>query len=365
MTLDQDLRARIRADGPLPLDAFMAEAVAAYYARGTAFGRAGDFTTAPEVCQVFGEILGLWAVVVWQSMGQPAPLRLVELGPGRGTLMRDALRAARAVSPFLAAADVHLVERSPALRQAQKEAIAAEDPDRPVTWHDALSEVPDGPAIILGNEFLDALPIRQMEHTPDGWHWRAVDLDETTGTFTFVAGAPASATEIAALGPAFADAPVGSIAELSPAVQAAGADIAGRVATQGGAALLIDYGYAESIAGDSLQAVKAHQTVSPLTEPGGVDLTAHVDFARLAEAARAAGAAVHGPVGQGRFLSALGAEQRGRALIQAARPEQAMLIDSGVRRLIHPSEMGTLFKGIAFTHPQLPLPPGFEGRSRP
>lgn len=364
MSLEERLRARIAADGPLPVEVFMAEAVDAYYAQGTAFGRQGDFTTAPEISQVFGEILGLWAVIVWQSMGMPSPFRLVELGPGRGSLMADALRAARAVPAFAAAADLHLVERSPALRAAQKQAIAAVDADRPVAWHDSLAEVPDGAAIILGNEFLDALPIAQMERTPDGWHWRAVGLDDDGG-FTFVAGRRASDDDVAALGPAFADAPIGAIAEASPAVQAMVAEIAGRVANHGGAALLVDYGYADSAPGDTLQAVKAHQPVPPLAEPGRVDLTAHVDFARVAAAARAAGAAVHGPRPQGRLLAALGAEQRARALMKRARPEQAVLIDSGVRRLIHPAEMGTLFKGIAITHPSLPLPPGFEGSSRP
>lgn len=363
MSFAESLRARIKAEGALPLDVFMAEAVDAYYARGTAFGRAGDFTTAPEICQVFGEILGLWSVIVWQSMGQPSPVRLVELGPGRGTLMADALRAAGAAPAFLASADVHLIERSPALRDAQKAAIAAVDADRRVTWHDALAELPDGPAIILGNEFLDALPIRQAERTADGWHWRHVGVDQDG--FVFAAGPLLSTAEIAALGRAADNAPIGTLVEVSPAVQAVGAEIAARVAGQGGAALLIDYGPAESGPGESLQAVRKHHPVPALTDPGTVDLTAHVDFARLAEAARAAGAAVHGPLTQGRFLAALGAEQRARALMRAARPEQAIQIDTGVRRLIHPAEMGTLFKSIAVAHPQLPLPPGFEGRSRP
>ncbi len=363
-SLEETLKARVAADGPIPLDAFMAEAVAAYYARGTAFGRRGDFTTAPEVCQVFGELIGLWAVVVWQSMGQPSPVRLVEVGPGRGTLMADALRAARAVPAFGMAADLRLVERSPALRALQKEAVAAVAPDRRVTWHDSIGDIPDGPMILIANEFLDALPIRQMERTPDGWHWRTVGLD-ADGALCFLAGERATDAEVAALGPAFAEAPVGAIAEVSPAVQETAAAIAARVAGQGGAALLIDYGYAESAPGDTLQALRAHQPVPPLTAPGAVDLTAHVDFARLAEAARAAGAAVHGPRAQGRLLTALGAEQRGRALLASAAPEQAILLDSGVRRLIHPAEMGTLFKGIALTHPSLPQPPGFEGPSRP
>lgn len=351
------LRRRIEAEGPLPLDTFMGEAVTAYYAGGDAFGAAGDFTTAPEICQVFGELIGLWAAIVWQSLGSPASVRLVELGPGRGTLMADALRAAAAVPAFIAAADIHLVETSPSLRLAQRAALA----DRPVTWHDDIATLPDGPAIIIANEFFDALPILQMERTPDGWHQRTVDWDRDTAGFVFATGPAVPEDEIAALGPAFADAPPGSLAERCPVGEHIAAALAARLADQGGAALLIDYGYAESAPGDSLQALRKHTFASPLETPGAVDLTAHVDFGRLCSAAREKGAATFGPVGQGRFLASLGVEQRASTLMKKASPEQAFHISSGVHRLIHPSEMGTLFKVAVIAHPALAPAPGFEG----
>lgn len=355
--IEEALRRRIQAEGPLPLTDFMGAAVAAYYARGDVFGVHGDFTTAPEICQVFGEIIGLWAVVVWQQMGCPNPVRVVELGPGRGTLMKDALRAASAVPAFTAAADVHMVERSEALRARQRDTLAP----RPVTWHDDLAEVPAGPMLLIANEFFDALPIRQLERTPDGWHHRVVTLDESEA-FVFAAGPRATAEEIAALGPAFTNAKPGTIAERSPACEAVAATVARRVARDGGAALLIDYGYAESAPGDSLQALRAHQFHPPLESPGTVDLTAHVDFARLAAAAQKSGAKTYGPVSQGRFLSSLGAEMRAKSLILKAAPKQAVQLSSGLHRLIHPAEMGTLFKVLAVADPALPPPPGFEGR---
>ncbi|MGC2857270.1 class I SAM-dependent methyltransferase [Novispirillum sp. DQ9] len=359
-SLEDRLRARIEADGPLPLEAFMGAAVDAYYAQGDVFGQRGDFTTAPEICQVFGEIIGLWAVVAWQSMGCHAPLRLVELGPGRGTLMKDALRAAAAVPAFAAAVEVHLVERSDALRARQREALAG----RMVRWHDDLAEVPAGPLLVIANEFFDALPITQLERTPDGWHHRLVGLDDADA-FVFVAGPRATEAEIAALGPAFADCAPGAIAERSPASEAVAAALGRRLAADGGAALIIDYGYAESAPGDTLQALRRHAFHPPLESPGEVDLTAHVDFARLAEAARQAGATAFGPVGQGRFLSGLGAEIRAKSLIKKARPEQAVQISSGLHRLIHPAEMGTLFKVLALAGPDQPPLPGFEGPSSP
>lgn len=354
--LEQRLRARIESEGPLPLDVFMGAAVEAYYARGDVFGAKGDFTTAPEICQVFGEIIGLWAVIAWQQMGSPNPVRLVELGPGRGTLMKDALRAAKAVPAFLAAADVHMIERSTALRARQRESLG----DRPAQWHEDISEVPAGPLLVIANEFFDALPIVQFERTPDGWYRRHVGLADDGG-FRFVLGPAASEEEIAGLGPAFADAAPGAIAERSPASEAVAAALARRLATDGGAALIIDYGYTQSAPGDTLQALKGHTFHPPLDAPGTVDLTAHVDFARLAEAAKKAGSTAFEPVPQGRFLSSLGAEMRAKSLILKAQPEQAVQISSGLHRLIHPAEMGTLFKVLALAHPALPPLPGFEG----
>lgn len=358
-TLSATFRERIKAEGPIPLADFMGAAAAAYYARGTAFGADGDFTTAPEISQVFGEILGLWMAITWQSMGQPAPLRLIELGPGRGTLMADAVRASAAIPACSAALDIHLVETSPALRDRQRAALG----DRPVTWHDDLSTLPDGPAIVFANEFFDALPIIQLERTPDGWHHRAVDWDEATAAFVFCAGSPASAEDIAALGPAFADADVGTIAERSPATESVVRQLAAHLASNGGAALIIDYGYAKSAPGDTLQALRHHAFAPPLESPGEVDLTAHVDFERLLAAATDSGARTYGPLGQGRFLATLGAEARANALMKKATPEQALQISSGVHRLIHPTEMGTLFKVAAIAHPALTPPPGFEGAS--
>lgn len=325
----------------MPLDAFMAAAVEAYYARGVAFGAAGDFITAPEISQVFGEILGLWSAVVWQSLGAPAPVRLVELGPGRGTLMADALRAARSALPaFTAALDLHLVEGSLALREQQRAAIGP----RPVTWHDGIDSLPAGPMILLANEFLDALPIVQDVRMAGGWQERRIVTDGDGG-FRFEDGVTAPE----------------DIRERSPAIDAVITALAARLLRDGGAALFIDYGYSETAPGDTLQALRRHAFVPPLEAPGEVDLTAHVDFAAVRRAAEAAGATVYGPIPQGLFLASLGIEQRAAALIRRATPAQAAALDNGVRRLLHASEMGTLFKVLAIAGPATPPPPGFEG----
>lgn len=358
--LADHLRQRIAEDGPIPLSDFIAAAARTYYAQGRAFGQDGDFITAPEICQVFGELIGLWMVVVWQQMGQPHPVRVVELGPGRGVLMADALRAAAKVPAFAAAVDLHLVEQSQALRDEQKSRLATLSVPPRCHWHDDLSTLPDGPSLVIGNEFIDALPIEQLERIGPHWHLRSVTWSDTDQSFAFTPGPVADTALTDTLGPAFADAPHGTLAELCPAGQAVAATLAERVSTQGGAALLIDYGYATSAPGDSLQALRHHQPVAPLQTPGAVDVTAHVDFSRLATAASAAGARVWGPLEQGRFLGALGAEHRARALMQRATPAQAAQISSGVHRLIHPRKMGTLFKVIVLADPALPCPPGFE-----
>jgi SAM-dependent MidA family methyltransferase len=321
------------------LDAFMARATAAYYARGNVFGTAGDFTTAPDISQAFGECLGLWAAVTWQAMGAPRPLHLIELGPGRGTLMADAWRAIREAMPELASAlSVHLVESSPALRALQ----AARLPE--AERHESLATLPDGPAILLANEFFDALPIRQFLRGRDGWMERHV-----------LAGRFVTQPSPLDLGPA----PEGEIRERGEAREALAAALAKRVASQGGAALILDYGPAESGPGDTLQAMRAHAAADPLAEPGQVDLTAHVDFAALATAARAAGAAAHGPIPMGLFLQRLGLMTRSAMLAQAA-PAQASLLLSGAARLVAPEGMGRLFKALCLCHPDLPRPAGFE-----
>lgn len=322
------------------LDAFMARANAAYYAERDPYA---DFTTSPEITQVFGEVVGLWAAVTWEAMGRPDPVLLVECGPGRGTLMADALRAAAGVAaPFRAALRVHLVETSPRLRAQQ----AARLPG--AIWHDALADVPPGPMILLANEFLDALPIRQFVRRGAGWAERLVDGGELVEQ-------PAAAPDLDA-----ARAEEGAVMELCEPARAVAGHVASRVARDGGAALFLDYGPAESAPGDSLQALRDGHPASPFGEPGTADLTAHVDFAALARAAQPAGAAVHGPVPQGVFLTRLGLFQRTGRLARTQSPQRAAALVQAAQRLAEPDRMGRLFKAMAVCHPALPCPAGFE-----
>jgi len=329
---------------PERLDRFMARAAAAYYAARDPFGAKGDFTTSPEISQAFGECLGLWAAVAWQQMGRPDPVLLVELGPGRGTLMADALRAVTGVMPaFRAALRLHLVEQSPALRAVQAAALR----DAAPTWHDGIDSLPPGPALILANEFLDALPIRQFVRRGDDWRERFVQA----GAFVEATAEPAP--------PLPTEAPEGAVQEICEPARALAAALGARLASQGGAALFIDYGPARSGFGESLQALSAHRAADPLASPGSVDITAHVDFQAVAEAGRAAGAAVQGPVPQGLFLQALGLVTRAAMLARAA-PAQAGHQLSAAQRLVAPEGMGRLFKALALCHPALPPLPGFE-----
>jgi SAM-dependent MidA family methyltransferase len=315
------------------LDVFMARAAAAYYAQRAGLGR--DFTTAPEMSQAFGECLGLWSAVTWQAMGAPPRVIWAELGPGRGTLMADARRAVREVMPgFAAAAELHLVEASPRLRAEQAHRL-------PATWHDRAEEIPDGPLILLANEFFDALPIRQFVKRAEGWRERWV----AEGAFV---EQPCDHIE---------DAPEGSIRERCEAAEALVGWLAQRVARDGGAALILDYGPAESGFGDTLQALRDNARADPLASPGEADLTAHVDFGALARAA--SGAAVHGPLPMGLFLQRLGLMARSAMLARAA-PAQAGSILAAAQRLVAPEGMGRLFKAMALAHPALPTPAGFE-----
>ena len=319
------------------LDAFMARANTAYYAAQDPFA---DFTTAPEISQVFGELLGLWAAMQWQAMGAPSPVILAEAGPGRGTLMADALRAIRRMVPdFAAALQLHLVENSPRLRTVQ----AAKLPG--ATWHDTLDTLPPGPLLLLANEFLDALPIRQFVRRGSGWAERYV----ADGAFT---EQPAAALDRAA--------DDGEVVEVDEVAITLTTALAERIAAQGGAALFIDYGPATSAPGDSLQALRGGTAANPLADPGSADLTAHVDFAALAQAARSVGAAVHGPLPQGLFLARLGLFQRTGALARTQQPATASRLLESAKRLAEPDQMGRLFKVLAVCHPALPLPAGFS-----
>lgn len=343
------LRARIAQDGPLPVDQYMRACLEhpryGYWQRAATIGAGGDFVTAPEISQVFGELIGLWSAVVWQGMGRPSPLRLVELGPGRGTLMRDAWRAARAMPQFLDAATIHLIEVSASLRAAQEQTLAALDTR--ATWHRALDQVPPGAAIVVANEFLDALPIRQLVYHGDAWHERVIDVSPES-SLQFAVG---PRVEFSGTAPEN-----GAIVE----VRAGKDELLRALALRAEPcmALFIDYGPAEPSIGDTLQAVRRHAYADPLVEPGTADLTAHVQFAALAAKAHATGLATYGPITQAEFLGRIGIVERAQRLM-AANPERAGEIETAVQRLISPAGMGGLFKAMAVGSRHLPPPPPF------
>jgi SAM-dependent MidA family methyltransferase len=331
----------IESEGPISVAQYMAQANAHYYATRDPIGVAGDFTTAPEISQMFGELVGAWLSDMWIRAGSPAPVYYVELGPGRGTLALDSLRvmAAAGLDP-----PVHLVETSPVLREAQ----AARLPR--ARWHDDPDTLPEhGPLLIVANEFFDALPVRQLVRTDDGW--RELMVTFADGAFRRVPGPIRP-------GPA-ADAPPGTIVETCPAAAAIAGGLARRIAAQGGAALIVDYGPLRSGTGDTLQAVSAHGFADPWAGPGERDLTAHVDFEALGEAARREGVRTSGPTSQGEWLVSMGLDLRVRALARSA-PERAGEIRAARDRLAAPDRMGDLFKVIALTAPDWPEPAGFQ-----
>lgn len=339
---------RIRQTGPLSIADYMTECLThpqhGYYTGADPLGRAGDFVTAPEVSQMFGELIGLFLAEAWLARGAPAPAVLAELGPGRGTLMADALRAAGGVPGFRAAMALHLVEVSPVLRAAQAAALSEHRP----AFHDTPSTLPDGPLFLVANEFLDALPVRQFLRDGAGWSERVVG--ERDGRLVFGRTAPAP---LAALEHRLADTGDGDLVETRPAAEAIVADIAGRIARQGGVALIVDYGSAAPSTGDTFQAVERHRKTDPLARPGRADLTAHVDFDALTRAARAAGAEVHGPLPQGAFLARLGIGARAEAL---ARRGDADAVAAQLDRLTAPAEMGDLFQVLGLARKGDPPP---------
>jgi NADH dehydrogenase [ubiquinone] 1 alpha subcomplex assembly factor 7 len=362
LPLEAEIRRRIAAAGPMPVAEYMmlclTDSEYGYYTTRDPIGTRGDFITAPEVSQMFGEMIGLWMAAVWKQMGSPENLRIIELGPGRGTMMKDALRAANVMPEFRDAVVMHLVEISPELEVVQERTL--EHLAMPMFWHPSLNDVPKGSAIIVANEFFDALPVNQAVKTEHGWHERRIEIDSADNlAFTT---APDTIPQFERLLPsAVRQASEGSIFEWRSDTVAM--ELGRRLAHDGGAALVIDYGHAESAIGDTLQAVGQHAYADPLNAPGSIDLTAHVDFRALAKAAEAMGASGFGPIGQSQFLRRLGIETRATKLKAKADRAASADIDAALARLIGEgrTDMGDLFKAAAFAHPSLGVLPGFDG----
>lgn len=353
------LKARIAATGHVSVAEFMKTALGdkdgGYYTTRDPFGAAGDFTTAPEISQVFGELIGLWCVDTWRAMGSPRAFALIELGPGRGTLMSDVLRALRQVPECRAAANIHLVETSPVLRELQQNTLRGEN----ITWHASFPDHGRTPVIFLANEFLDALPVEQYVKHRSNWCERVVAHDTVHDRFCFAIDR-SKRLPLGAITRQLAQAEEGEIFEFAPAVREFVSDMAHQVFLYGGAGLIVDYGYTRHATGQTLQAVRRHRPIDPLESPGECDLTAHVDFQLVGETARNAGAKTWGPVDQGVFLQRIGIIERANILLKRANISQAHNLRTGVTRLIAPAEMGTLFKVMAMTDQRLTSLAGFE-----
>jgi NADH dehydrogenase [ubiquinone] 1 alpha subcomplex assembly factor 7 len=343
----------IRDEGPMSIERYMMLCLShpehGYYMKRDPFGERGDFVTAPEISQMFGELIGVWCATAHQSIGAPAELNLIELGPGRGTMMKDMLRAAKVIPEFADAVRIHLVETSPALRNVQKQALCPE-----IRWHSGLATLPEGPSIVIANEFFDAIPIRQFEYRGGHWKKRSVGL----------AADNRLAIELVESRHKFLPQHEGAVIEISPLRESIARAIGARLAAWPGAALIIDYGHVASAPGDTLQAVRAHQYCDILAHPGESDLTSHVDFESLNSALRDGDASVHGPLTQRRFLLAMGLEARAAALAKAASRSQGEIIARAVERLAGEAQMGNLFKVIAATTPGLPVPYPFGSHDR-
>lgn len=343
--LERLIREMIMAEGPMRLDRYMGLCLGhprhGYYMARQPFGEQGDFVTAPEISQVFGELLGVWLMSTWVMLGRPSPFNLVELGPGRGTLMADILRAARSMPEFLDAARVHLVETSARLREMQRHTIIGEP-----TWHASLDTVPEGPLLLVANEFFDAIPIRQLECRDGRWRERVIGIDNDA--LRIGLGAP-----FAEQGRPPRD---GQIVEIDDQRRHIADAIGQRLAQHPGAALIVDYGHLRSAPGDTLQALRRH-TMVPITEaPGECDITSHVDFASLARAIGKGGAQPLPALAQGDFLRAMGLAERSAALAATASPEAAGQLRRAEARLADDAGMGKLFKVLAAVSPGVPAP---------
>jgi SAM-dependent MidA family methyltransferase len=357
--LQSEIKKLIKSSGPMPVWRYMELCLThpehGYYVSRDPLGREGDFITAPEVSQMFGELLGLWTASVWKAIGSPPVLRLVELGPGRGTMIADALRALRVLPPLFQSLSIHMVEINPMLRDKQKATLSSA---RNIDWHDTIDEIPEGPAVILANEYFDVLPIHQAVRREAGWHERVVDLDDSGKLIFGAALEPIPRFEVL-LPPLVRAAPVGAVFEWRPDAEMM--KIATRVRDQDGAALIIDYGHLRSDAGETFQAIARHSYTDPLKGPGQADVTAHVDFQALARAAEDLGARVHGPVTQGEFLKRLGIETRAVTLMAKATHEVSEDISAALKRLTDSGRggMGSMFKVLAISEPSLTSLAGF------
>ncbi|MEK7265780.1 MAG: SAM-dependent methyltransferase [Pseudomonadota bacterium] len=358
--LEERLIALIKSRGAITVADYMEDALLhphdGYYTSQAPIGAKGDFTTAPEISQIFGELIGLWLVQSWIDMGSPAAFNLVELGPGRGVLMHDVLRAAKLRPAFLDAARVWLVETSGRLRHEQQRRLR--DAGIATDWADSFADVPPAPMLIVANEFFDCLPIRQFVRVDASWRERLVGLDETGGAlaFTLADTPPLPSVDLpdaAAMAP-------GSIFEIGAAAEEMTDEIARSLALYGGRALIVDYGHLHSGAGDTLQAVRRHAYWPVLASPGRADITAHVNFERMARAAFAAGAAAHGPLSQGDFLQRLGLAMRLERLSFGKTAEESAHLFAGAHRISSPAQMGELFKVLCVSAPGLPDPEGFK-----
>ena len=316
-----------------------------YYMKQDPFGGTGDFITAPEISQMFGEMIGIWIGDLWIKLGKPSPFSLIECGAGRGTMMDDLLRAIRNLPGFMEAIRIHIVETSPHLRGLQQQKLSSYS----VSWHNTLEAVPyEGAAVMIGNEFLDALPVRQVCRSGDAWRERVIGLEGDKLVFGLGGELPFAAQ---------VEAPEGAVFEFSPQRDAVWNIITSRVRAQGGAALMVDYGHGVTSFGDTFQAMKSHAYVDPLAEPGDADLTSHVDFGRLADLAKDLSPRF---ATQGDFLKRLGIEMRAQTLSANATPDQVRDLKAGLDRLIAPDQMGHLFKVLSICHPSGIEPAGFH-----
>jgi NADH dehydrogenase [ubiquinone] 1 alpha subcomplex assembly factor 7 len=349
------LKQRIADQGPISvhdyMEACLVDRRSGYYVTRQPIGKDGDFITAPEVSQMFGELIGAWVAAMWQAMGAPKPVIVAELGPGRGTLMADALRAWRSVPKLLDSVSIALIEMGPVLRGLQRETLRHSP--APLRWYDGIEQVPHGPLIVIANEFIDALPVRQMVWHEGVWRERCVSVGGD-GAFAFCAGAPAGSDA----GP-LAAGEDHTVIETRPAVASLLSALAARAKQAPVAALIADYGHVEPGVGDTLQAVQRHRFADPLSSPGEADITAHVDFAALKQTASALGLGAFGPMPQGEFLLKLGLESRCRRLLQSATDDQKAALLSGAARLTDPRQMGLLFKVLLLQSSGLAAPPPF------